>query len=219
MIGNLLKHTLTIFWERENNLNEEEYDEELPEEELEPQVIVQPDFRVTALYGDVDTKNAREILASFLVMKEPDLDVETGELVHHPFDFYISTPGGHAGDMFAIYDLMRIVRTETDICTIGLGKVMSAGVLLLAAGTKGMRKIGENCRVMIHAANSSYYGSVNSAGAQLEEVRELESMLVKALAKETKMTTSQLWNIIEPGTNHYLSAKEAVKLGIADIIV
>ena len=47
-----------------------------------------------------------------------------------PITFYVSTWGGDALGMFGIYDLMRIVREECAIETFGLGKVMSAGVLL-----------------------------------------------------------------------------------------
>ena len=34
-------------------------------------------------------------------------------------------------DMFAIYDTMRMVKEDCEIHTIGMGKVMSAGVMLL----------------------------------------------------------------------------------------
>ena len=195
----------------------EEYDSE--EFEEEQAVISHPEFRVTALFGEVNSKNAKDLLASFLVFKEPDIEPDTGVEVYQPFDFYISTAGGHASDMFAIYDLMRVVRETTEIRTFGFGKVMSAGVLLLAAGTKGYRKIGKNCRVMIHSANSSYYGSVNSAGAQIQEVQQLQNMLVDALLKETTMDKQKLDEIMNSGINRYLSAEEALKLGIADIIV
>jgi ATP-dependent protease ClpP protease subunit len=51
-------------------------------------------------------------------------------------EFVLSTHGGSAEEMFAIYDVMRNVKKDCDIITSGLGKVMSAGVLLLAAGPR-----------------------------------------------------------------------------------
>ena len=63
-----------------------------------------------------------------------------------PVEFYINTYGGSADDMFGMYDIMRNIRDTTEIHTCGIGKVMSAGVLLLASGTKGKRKGSKTAR-------------------------------------------------------------------------
>jgi ATP-dependent protease ClpP protease subunit len=42
---------------------------------------------------------------------------------------------------------------------------------------------------------------------------------MNALADETKMTKEEIKNMLERKVNVYLSAEEAVKLGIADIII
>jgi ATP-dependent protease ClpP protease subunit len=72
--------------------------------------------------------------------KEELSDPENSEsekiVTYEPMSFIVSTWGGSAVDMFSIYDIMRMVRNDCDINTLGIGKVMSAGVLLLAAGTK-----------------------------------------------------------------------------------
>ncbi len=58
----------------------------------------------------------------------------------NPIKFYISTYGGNADDMFSIYDMMNMLPRKTVRFTpIGIGKVMSAGVLVLANGTPGKR--------------------------------------------------------------------------------
>ena len=111
------------------------------------------------------------------------------------------------------------VQTQTEINTIGLGNVMSAGVLLLAAGTKGKRKIGRNCRVMIHSVIAGNHGSLHSLINEMEAVEQLQEMYTAALIEETKMTRSRLKKMLERKVNVYLSAEEAVKLGIADIII
>ena len=121
--------------------------------------------------------------------------------------------------MFALYDVMREVRRETEIHTVGAGKVMSAGVLLLAAGTTGKRRIGKNCRVMIHSVVGGSHGSFYNLLNEIEAVEQLQKMYINCLVKETKMTKKQLKNMLERKVNVYLSAEEAVELGIADIIV
>ena len=44
-------------------------------------------------------------------------------------------------------------------------------------------------------------------------------MYVQALAEETNMTEKYLRNLIKKKSNIYLSAQEAVDLGIADIVI
>ena len=96
---------------------------------------------------------------------------------------------------------------------------MSAGVLLLAAGTKGKRKIGKNCRVMLHSVIAGNHGSLHNLINEMEAVEQLQNMYTDALLSETKMTQTQLKKMLERKVNVYLSAEEAVKLGIADIII
>ena len=90
------------------------------------------------------------------------------------------------------------------------------GVLLLAAGTKGKRRVGANCRIMLHGVASGHVGQINSLENELEEVRWTQEQYIKALAEETDMTPKYIKKLIEKGINVYLNAKEAVELGIAD---
>jgi ATP-dependent Clp protease protease subunit len=105
------------------------------------------------------------------------------------------------------------------IHTIGIGKVMSAGTLLLAAGTKGERRIGRFCRVMIHGVISGQHGHLADIENEFDEAKMTQSMYVQALAEETNMTEKYLRNLIKKKSNIYLSAQEAVDLGIADIVI
>jgi ATP-dependent Clp protease protease subunit len=114
---------------------------------------------------------------------------------------------------------MRLVRKKCDIETFGLGKVMSAGVLLLASGTKGKRKIGKNCRVMIHSVVGGTHGSFHNLENEMSEMRYMQNAYLSALSEESNMSVAQLKRMIGRKVNVYLSAEEAVKLGIADIIV
>ena len=180
-------------------------------------------LRIAELYGIIDEEMASNIVASMLILKdtgreialEGDKEVET----HKPFELFISTPGGTAVDMFAIYDTMRMVKEDCEIHTIGMGKVMSAGVLLLAAGTKGKRKIGANCRVMIHSVIGGHHGSIENLENEMEEVRWVQQQHNKALCEETDLTPRLLKKLLSRNVNVYLTAQEAVEYGIADIIV
>ena len=180
-------------------------------------------LRIAELYGIIDEEMASNIVASMLILRdtgreialEDDKEVET----YKPFELFISTPGGTAVDMFAIYDTMRMVKEDCEIHTIGMGKVMSAGVVLLAAGTKGKRKIGANCRVMIHSVIGGHHGSIQNLENEMEEVRWVQDQYNKALCAETDLTPRMLKKLLAKNVNIYLTAEEAVDYGIADIIV
>jgi len=185
------------------------------------------EMRLIGLFGEVEETKVSLLVASLIDLVDTTTEVpinpddpnsETEEVLE-PIEFIISTPGGNADDMFALYDMMRIVKDKCDIITFGLGKVMSAGVLLLAAGTKGQRKIGKNCRVMIHSVIAGNAGSYHNLENEMEEIRHTQDSYLRALADETKMTYTQLRKMIDKKVNVYLSAEEAVKMGIADIIV
>ena len=103
--------------------------------------------------------------------------------------------------------------------TVGLGKVMSAGVLLLASGTKDLRKIGKHCRVMIHGVNSGHSGNIADMENEFNETKFTQKQYVSALAAETDMTPAYIRKLMSKKTNVYLDAQQAVDLGIADIIV
>ena len=177
----------------------------------------EPDMRVVGLFCDVNEEKIAEIIHSILYFDA--LNSQVNKDAKQPITFYLSTYGGNADDMFAMYDLMRNVRDTTEIHTVGLGKVMSAGVLLLASGTKGKRKIGKNCRVMIHAVMGGNHGSLHNMANEMEAIEQLQDMYCDALIKESKLTRVKLKKMLERKVNVYLSAEEAVELGIADEII
>jgi ATP-dependent Clp protease protease subunit len=197
----------------------------LLEEMEEPSVLVveggrgskEPELRAVGLFADVVEEKVAEVILSFLYFNEQNKALPKEK--RKGVDFYLSTYGGSADDMFALYDIMKQVEETTPISTIGVGKVMSAGVLLLAAGTPGKRKIGRNCRVMLHSVIAGNQGSLHNLINEMEAIQDLQEMYIERLVEETKMTKKQLKKMLEQKVNIYLSAEEAVEYGIADEII
>jgi len=188
-----------------------------PESLRESLAPPEPDLSLVGLFCEVVEEKVAEIVHAILFLNETNRELPDDK--KKPIEFYISTYGGNADDMFALYDVMRQVRKETEIHTIGMGKVMSAGVPLLAAGTKGKRKIGKNCRVMIHSVVAVNHGPIHNLINEMEAVEQIQKMYINCLVSETKMTKKDVKKMLERNVNVYLSAEEAVELGIADIIV
>jgi ATP-dependent Clp endopeptidase proteolytic subunit ClpP len=173
----------------------------------------EPDLRVVGLFSEIVDEKIAEIIHAMLFMNEMN-KAEKDEKKRKDIEFYLSTYGGSADDMFALYDMMN-----TDISVIGMGKVMSAGVLILAGGTKGKRKIGRNCRVMLHSVIAGNQGPLHNLINEMEAIQDLQEMYIERLVEETKMTKKQLKKLLEQKVNIYLSAEQAVEYGIADEII
>ncbi len=178
----------------------------------------EPDLRTIGLFAEVSSEKIAEVSHALLYLNELN-HMNEDPRTHRPILFYISTYGGNADDMFALYDLMRAIRSETEIHTCGLGKVMSAGVLILAGGTKGSRFIGKNCRVMIHSVMGGNAGSLHDMMNEMDAIENLQQMYINCLVAETKLTETKLKKMLERKVNIYLSAEEAVEYGIADHII
>lgn len=166
--------------------------------------------RMISLFGEIEEERCGEVAYALRYL------AKTTKEDSEPIEMVVSTHGGSASDMFAVYDTMRLVREQTPVATTGIGKVMSAGVLLLASGTRGHRRVGANCRIMLHGVASGHVGQIFSLENELDEVKWTQDQYVKALAKETDMTQAYIKKLIARKVNVYLTAKEAVELGIAD---
>ena len=186
-----------------------------------------PELRLTGIYGNIDEEKCSEIIYGLHALHmsgkteiavDPEDENSDYVITYEPIDFIVSTYGGLASEMFAVYDTIRDFRDTSPICTRGIGKVMSAGVLLLAAGTRGHRYIGKHCRVMIHGVIAGSHGHIADVENEFAETKFTQKMYVKALSEETAMTEKQIKKMIDRKTNVYIDAEEAVKLGIADII-
>ena len=198
-------------------------DGEEPEEESEQVMILapgkpEPDMRIIGLFTDIVEDKLADLVQGFYYLNELNILEEDPE-EKKPIEFIISTYGGSADAMMTLYDIMRGVMNDTEIHTFGVGKVMSAGVLLLAAGTKGKRKISKNCRVMIHSVIGASHGELHNLVNEMEEIQKLQETYSNCLIKETNITKRQLKKMLERKVNVYLTAERAVELGIADIIV
>ena len=172
-----------------------------------------PEDRSIMFVGEVTEDKAAELISALLVLAQTkDEDQERADDIK----MYVNTYGGSADEMFAIYDAMNWCKQLCDIQTIGLGKVMSAGTLLLAAGTDGKRYISPHCRVMIHSVNGGHVGELHNLQNEMEQMAALQDDYIQALSSETKMTKRQIQSLINKKINVYLNAEETIGKGLAD---
>lgn len=175
-----------------------------------------PEQRSIMFVGELNEEKAADLISALLVLSQEKADdADRAEDIK----LYISTYGGSAHEMFGIYDVMNFCKDYCDIETIGIGKVMSAGTLLLAAGSEGKRKLGKNCQVMIHSVNGGSIGELHNLENEMEQMKNLQDMYIQCLSNETSMTKRQIQTLINRKVNVYLSSTEAIEKGLADEVL
>ena len=96
---------------------------------------------------------------------------------------------------------------------------MSAGTLILAAGSPGKRKLGKHCQIMIHSVNGGTIGELHSLENEMEQMKNLQDTYIQCLSNETSMTKRQIQALINKKVNVYLSSDEAIGKGLADEVL
>ena len=167
-----------------------------------------PEQRSIMLVGEIDEEKAADLVSALLVLSQ---QIPKEKNRADDIKIYVSTYGGSADEMFSIYDVMNYCKQFCDIETIGLGKVMSAGTLILASGTKGKRKLGKHCRVMIHSVNGGSIGELHNLENEMQQMKGLQDNYIQCLSTETEMTKRQIQSLINRKVNVYLSASEAIE--------
>jgi ATP-dependent Clp protease, protease subunit len=128
----------------------------------------------------------------------------------------ISSYGGSAHNMLAMRDLIK--SSEKKVATVGYGKAMSAGSLLLAAGTKGFRFSTPNTQIMVHEVQTGVTGNLTEVKEAVVITQQLDDNVFKLLAEDTgkpvKFWKDKLKKI--PGGDLYVSSDEAKRLGLID---
>lgn len=196
---------------------------------IQPPTPQEPELRTINLYGDITEQKGADVVAALLylensshtVIPQDPEDLESKEiLVARSISMMVSTHGGSASDMFSILDVMDMIKERTcDIETFGVGKVMSAGVPILAAGTPGKRKVGRNCRIMLHNVMAGTGGTIFSIENELEEIKWVQERYIQTLAGYTNLTPGKIKKLLKAQRDVYISAEEAIKMGIADEII
>lgn len=164
--------------------------------------------RIVFLTGPIGTDTANSIVAQLLYLegKDPDKDI----------CMYINSPGGSVTDGLAIFDTMRYIKC--DVSTICIGKAMSMGATILAAGTKGKRYALPNSEIMIHQVLVS-----GGLGGPATDIKIYTDNLLRTKQRLNSImadATGQPYEKVEADTerDRFMTADEALEYGIIDKI-
>ena len=163
--------------------------------------------RIIFLGGQVTSESANEIVKQLLLLEAEDPEKDIW--------LYIDSPGGEVYSGLGIYDTMQHVKP--DVQTVCVGKAMSMGSFLLAAGAPGKRRALPNARIMIHQVIGGAQGSASDIEIQAREALFLKDRLNQMLAEATKQPLTK----IEQDTDRdsFMSPEEAVEYGLIDQVM
>jgi ATP-dependent Clp protease protease subunit len=128
----------------------------------------------------------------------------------------INSPGGQVHSAFALIDTMK--GSAIPVKTVGLGMIASCGLLTFMSGTKGRRVLTPNTSILSHQYSWGSGGKEHELFARVREF-ELSTERMINYKKCTGLSEKKVRDVLLPPEDRWLSAKEAVRYGIADKIV
>ena len=163
--------------------------------------------RVIFLVGEISFASATGVIMRMLYLSNLNKDQD--------INLYINSPGGSVDDTLAIYDTIRYL--PCGVATYCIGRAMSGGAIVLAAGSKDKRYILPHAKVMLHQPYGGLYGQTADVEIQAEEILRTKQMLNGLLAEHTGQSVERITEDSE--RDKYFTAEEAKAYGIVDEVL
>jgi ATP-dependent Clp protease, protease subunit len=128
----------------------------------------------------------------------------------------ICSEGGAMESAFALIDVMRA--SSIPIKTVGLGSVASSALLIFLAGTPGRRMLTPNTSILSHQYSWGSDGKHHELFAMTKEFGLAQQRMLDHYQVTTGLSPEVIKQKLLPASDVYLSAEEALALGICDFI-
>lgn len=168
--------------------------------------------RKLLLSGDIDYYSTRPIIQAIMEINAEDANKLIPAKERKPIQLFISSPGGDVYSGFALVDTIR--NSVTPIHTIALGGVMSMGMLIYSVGHK--RYMGEYATLMFHDVSSAVADKLEGIEDRVRELKRVQAMICTVVTNNSKVPLEFLAKRLSQREDWYISAEEAIKLGLAD---
>lgn len=180
-----------------------------------------PKERTLFFAKQVDQSSIEVLTKSILEINENDEFLKRQYAVYDleynpkPIKIMIDSFGG---SVYAILGLLAIMdESKTPIHTYVTGAAMSCGFMLLIHGHK--RFAYKHATPLYHQVSSVAWGRLKDMEEDLEETKRLQGIIEKLTLERTKITTKKLEKVYKTKKDWFMTAEEALKLGVVDEIV
>lgn len=135
-----------------------------------------------------------------------------------PITLHLNSCGGSWYDGIIIYDCIKALKSPVTI--IGMGKCFSMGSIILQAGD--VRVLTPHTYIMCHAGSEGFIGHPSDVQSWAKNGKDImkemcEIYYEQMVKKNPKITVKQIEKMFDHDT--IFNAEDAVKLGLADIIM
>jgi len=128
----------------------------------------------------------------------------------------VNSEGGDLTDAFALIDV--ITHSQIPVHTLGLGQISSAGLMIFMAGAPGHRVLTPNTHIMSHQWSGTFEGKIHELLSAQVDFAQTTQRMINHYARHSKLSEADIHKHLLPAHDVYLSATQAVQLGIADRI-
>lgn len=184
-------------------MSEEKKKEAQPDPSLNEKLLK---TRSVMLTGEISKESADQVVRSLLV-----LDSESDA----PITMYINSPGGDVDGGFAIYDVVRFIKSP--VTMVGVGLVASAATLVMISVPRERRLGLENSTYLIHQPLSGMKGVASDIlihAENMEKLRlKLDTLMAEACGKD--LATVQK----DTERDHWMYSGQAVEYGLVGKII
>ncbi len=187
-------------------MNQHDTDTEENEKTNDNLVMRMMKTRSILLSGEVDKDMAARVIRSLLILES------SGD---EPIKVFIDSPGGDVDAGYAIFDMLRFVKTT--VFTIGMGLVASAGALILLGADRQHRVGLPNSHYLLHQPMSGMRGVATDIEIHAKEIEKTKARIIRLISEETGKTVGQVKK--DTDRDYWLSAEESRDYGLISRII
>lgn len=173
---------------------------------IEKQLLEQ---RKIIISSSIDQKVAERVIKFLFLMD--GIDNTT------PITVIINSPGGEVFSGFAIFDIMRAIKSS--IITLVAGFAASMGSIIMLGSKKGNRYATRNSKILIHQPliGGIFEGRATEIEIQAKEIQETKDRIINIYVEETGQPREKIAKDIE--LDYWMTAEEAKEYGLIDKII
>lgn len=168
------------------------------------------DQGIYVFMGDVDEESIKPVIEWILVENHVTKRKKRELLL------MICSAGGEIEPAFALIDVMK--SSSVQIKTVGLGQIASSGLMIFLAGHKGRRILTPNTSILSHQYSWGSEGKHHELWALTKEFSLIQQRMLEHYQTSTGLDAETIKTKLLPASDVYLSAQEALDLGICDYI-
>lgn len=141
------------------------------------------------------------------------------KIVKPDINIYLCTYGGSVYDMLAIYDEIKRLTQEYVVNIYCVGKIMSAGTIIMLSVDLEHRFAYPNTTFMYHTLSSGYDGKMKDMEEDVIESKRLHNVMWNIYKENTGIPIEKLKEIYKCKKDWYITAEKAKKYCIISKIV